>query len=139
MKVLFALPLTIACIGVLLMLLMLIVLISLCCGKENPSIKMAKKNTAVGGVVQTDTLPNPATTTDHGDVSRMNVWSAYRFMNCNDGCARPAPPPVNYSSPSQGVTYYHIGGQGVPNRCQNFVPQGARLYSGMQNYKCCHN
>jgi hypothetical protein len=126
MKALFALPLTIACIGVLLMLLMLIVLISLCCGKENPSIKMAKRNRASGGVVQTDTLPNPVTVADNGDVSRMNVWSSSRFMNCNHGCARPAAG-INYSSPSQGVTYYHNCGQ-------NIVPHGARLYSGVRNY-----
>lgn len=74
------------------------------------------------------------------DVDRLNMWSAHRFMN-NGGaggggassgaavysagaCARPGCyARANLNQPAAvASSYYHIGGQQVPSRCQNFSP-----------------
>lgn len=136
-QAMFALPIAIAVHGFILHLLTLHLFVGICC---------CKKHTKEATYVQGQGLPaNACSHQQEGAVDKMNIWSAYRWMNggpqCDRGCggaaAKPAAAASYYSGGAPPTRCFHVGGQTQAASCchNNNVASASSCGCGANTYQ----
>lgn len=117
-QAIFGLPIAIAVHGFILHLITLHVFLGICCCSK------PKKQVETRCPVLPP--PKPSCSEDgNADVDRMNIWSAYRWMNVGPSCDRGCAPKPAVS------TYYSAAGGAPPSRCFHVGQMSA-------SSSCCH-